>query len=84
MKKTGWLNITRWRWVVQWSFLGWCIFLGVQFALFVRHFETFGQSGYYLRPPGVEGFLPIGALVSLKAWLTSGHFDRVHPAALVL
>lgn len=76
--------MVRWRLLVQWAFLGWCLFLGVQFALFVRHFELLGQTAYYPRPPGVEGFLPIGALVSLKAWLTSGYFDHVHPAALVL
>lgn len=79
-----WSKAVRWRLLVQWLFLGWCLFLGIQFSLFVRHFETFGQQPYYGRPPGVEGFLPIGALVSLKAWLTSGYFDRVHPAALVL
>lgn len=78
------ITITTFRQVVQWAFLAWCIFLGIQFGLFVRHFETFGQSPAYIRPPGVEGFLPIGALVSLKAWLTSGTIDPVHPAALVL
>ena len=78
------INITTIRLTVQWAFLGWCIFLGVQFGLFVRHFESFGQTPYYSRPPGVEGFLPIGSLVSLKAWLTTGHFDTIHPAALVL
>jgi polyferredoxin len=77
-------KVTHWRLLIQWLFLGWCIFLGVQFALFVRHFEALGQTAYYPRPPGVEGFLPIGALVGLKAWLTSGYFDPVHPAALVL
>lgn len=81
---TGWNKVSRWRLLVQWVFLGGCIFLGVQFALFVRHFETFGQAAYYPRPPGVEGFLPIGALVSLKAWLTGGYFDPIHPASLVL
>lgn len=81
---TGWNRVTRWRLLVQWVFLGWCIFLGVQFALFVRHFESSGQAAYYARPPGVEGFLPIGALVSLKAWFASGYFDPIHPAALVL
>lgn len=75
---------THWRVLIQWVFLGWCVFLGIQFALFVRHFEAMGQGPYYPRPPGVEGFLPIGALVGLKAWLTTGYFDSVHPAALVL
>ncbi len=72
------------RWCVQWAFLLWCIFLGVQFYLFVRHFESGGLAPAYLRPPGVEGFLPIGALVSLKHWLANGQIDPVHPAALVL
>jgi len=77
-------KVLNWRLLVQWSFLGWCIFLGVQFALFVGYYEAAGQGTYYPRPPGVEAFLPIGALVSLKALLTSGYFDPVHPAALVL
>jgi polyferredoxin len=74
----------RWRLLIQMLFLGWCLFLGIQFSLFVRHFETFGAQPHYNRPPGVEGFLPIGALVSLKAWLVGGVVDHVHPAALVL
>jgi len=32
----------------------------------------------------VDGFLPIGALVSLKQWLFSGTINPVHPAALVI
>ncbi len=77
-------TVSHWRQLVQWAFFAWCIFLGVQFALFVGYYESGGQGAYYPRPPGVEGFLPIGALVSLKALLTSGYFDPVHPAALVL
>ncbi len=77
-------HASHWRQAIQWLFFGWCLFLGVQFSLFVRHFETAGQAGYYSRPPGVEGFLPIGALVSFKTWLFTGHFDTIHPAALVL
>jgi polyferredoxin len=72
------------RLVIQALFLVWCIFIGIQFSLFVRHFATFGAMPYYSRPPGVESFLPIGALVSLKAWLTAGILDPVHPAALIL
>ncbi len=72
------------RLAVQWIFLGWCLFLGVQFSLFVRHYTSFGQTPDYVRPPGVEGFLPIGGLIALKNWLVNGRFDSVHPAALVL
>jgi polyferredoxin len=80
----NWHKASHWRLTVQWLFFGWCLFLGIQFGLFVNHFETAGQAGYFSRPPGVEGFLPIGSLVSLKGWVLTGHFDSVHPAALVL
>jgi len=80
----NWKNPSHWRLTIQWLFFAWCLFLGIQFGLFVRHFETAGRTGYYARPPGVEGFLPIGSLMSLKAWLFTGQFDAVHPAALVL
>lgn len=36
------------------------------------------------RPPSVEGFMPIGALMALKLWITEGIFDPIHPAALVI
>lgn len=85
MKKIfHWQNASHWRQLIQWLFLGWCVFLGVQFGMFVRHFETKGMTGYFPRPPGIEGFLPIGSLVSLKSFVMTGYFDRVHPAALVL
>ena len=79
-----WRNPLRLRRIVQWGLLALCLALGVQFGLFVRHFTSFGQTPLYPRPPGVEGFLPIGALVSLKHWLVNGVIDTVHPAALVL
>lgn len=73
-----------WRSVVQWGFFCWILYIGLKFGLFVHHFESGGAAPYHSRPPGVEGFLPIGALVSLKHWLVTGIFDKVHPAALVL
>lgn len=77
-------RIPLWRQFIQWGFLFWCVFLGVQFGLFVRYYESGGLAPYYARPPGVEAFLPIGALMSFKAWLLDGYFDSIHPAALVL
>jgi len=81
---SAWLRPTRLRALIQWGLLATCLYLGVRFGLFVRHFETFGQTPAFARPPGVEGFLPIGALISLKHWLVNGIIDPVHPAALVL
>ena len=42
----------------QTAFLLLNIWLGVQFYIWVRYFETGGQSMYVSRPPGVEGWLP--------------------------
>ncbi len=72
------------RLLVQWTMFFWCLLLGVQLGLFVRHFQSGGSTPYYPRFPGVEAFLPIGALVSFKNWLVNGQVDPVHPAALVL
>jgi len=81
----SWLKqATRLRTLIQWLFFLWTVGTGIRFALFVRHFTTDGKAPLVARPPGVEGFLPIGALVSLKQWLLTGVFDPIHPAALVL
>ncbi len=75
---------TVWRNLIQAAFLFWCLYLGFQFSRFVEHFVSKGQTPFISRPPGVEAFLPIGALVSLKNWILNGTLDPVHPAALVL
>ena len=75
---------TFWRELVQWGFFGWVLYIGIRFGMFVRHFESSGVTPYITRPSGVDGFLPIGGLASLKLWLFTGTFDDKHPAALVL
>jgi polyferredoxin len=77
-------SVTTWRALIQWGFFSWVIIIGVRFGIFVRHFESGGATPLVSRPPGVEGFLPIGALVSLKYWLVTGMVNTVHPAALVI
>ncbi len=77
-------QITFWRGLIQWGFLLWVLYLGIRFGLFVQHFTSNGAGPYVTRPTGVDGFLPIGALAGLKLWLSSGQFDVLHPAALVL
>lgn len=37
-----------------------------------------------VRPPGVEGFLPISGLMGLLDWIHTGELNPVHPAATVL
>lgn len=70
--------------VVQWCFLVWVIGIGIRFGLFVHSVQNGAVTPLVSRPPGVEGFLPIGALTSLKYWLASGEIHPVHPAALVI
>jgi len=59
------------------------LYIGWQFYQFVMYYE--GQvSTLSSRPPSVEGFLPISALMSLRLWLGSGMLDPIHPAGLVI
>jgi len=70
--------------VVQWLFLFWVVGIGIRFGMFVNSVESGAAVPLVSRPAGVEGFLPIGALTSLKYWLISGNIHPVHPAALVI
>ncbi|MBL0226105.1 MAG: 4Fe-4S binding protein [Geobacteraceae bacterium] len=72
------------RTVVQWFFMFWVAGIGIRFGMFVNSVESGATSSLVSRPAGVEGFLPIGALTSLKYWLVSGEIHPVHPAALVI
>ncbi len=71
------------RYSIQWSIFVFILYVGFRFYLFVKHFET-GSAELVERPSSIEGFLPIGALMSLKVWLMQGIIDSVHPAALVI
>lgn len=57
--------------------------IGVQFFIHV-HQASGGEAVTVLRPPGVEGFLPIGALMGWKLFVQTGIWDPVHPAAMVI
>ena len=57
--------------------------IGVQFFIYVHQASSNGVITV-LRPPGVEGFLPIGALMGWKLFVQTGIWDPVHPAAMVL
>lgn len=84
MKTISAKTITPIRLAVQWLFLLWIIGIGIRFGAFVAAIENGNTKPFFSRPPGVEGFLPIGALTSLKHWIFSGEIHPVHPAALVI
>ena len=69
---------------VQWGYLLFMLYLGVQFFRFVSYCRSGGATPFVPRPEGVEGFLPISALVSLKDWVMAGEINPVHPAGLVI
>jgi polyferredoxin len=69
---------------VQAAFLLLNLWIGVRFVLFVRYYETGGATLYVPRPAGVEGWLPIAALMNLKYWVFTGALPAVHPAGLFL
>lgn len=77
-------KVQRVRSAVQWGFLLFSLYLGFEFYRFVLYFRSNGATPFVARPDGVEAFLPISALVSLKGWFVSGALNTVHPAAAVI
>lgn len=79
------------RLTVQWGIFLFLLYAGYRFFFFVEHFLSHGTALQGTeetilgdRFPSVEGFLPIGALMALKLWVTEGIFDSIHPAALII
>jgi polyferredoxin len=70
--------------IVQVAFLFLNVWIGVQFYLFIRYYETGGSSTQVSHPPGIEGWLPIASLMNLKAFLVTGDVPRVHPAGMFI
>ncbi len=64
--------------------LGITLWVGVQFVLFVAFLEGKGSHAAVSRPPGVEGFLPISGLLSLRDWVQSGHLNPIHPSSAII
>ncbi len=72
------------RTAVQCAFAGLCVWIGVEFTLFVRWGMSGGAAPMVDRPPGAEGFLPISALISLKYWIQTGVINGIHPSGLFI
>jgi polyferredoxin len=69
---------------VQFSFLLLCVWIGYEFHLFVKWGSSNSIEQFFERPPGVEGFLPISALISLNYWLQTGIINEIHPSGLFI
>ena len=69
---------------VQFIFLALNLWIGYEFYTWVRFFESGGEGRFVERPGGIDGWLPIDALMSLKYTLLTGSVPHVHPAGLFL
>jgi len=76
-----WIRLLRT--LVQAGFTLFCLYAGYRFYLFYL-WGTGQTSTYVPRPPSVEAFLPISALVGLKRLIVSGQYDMIHPAGLTI
>jgi polyferredoxin len=72
------------RHAIQLGFLALNAWIGIEFYLFVRYYETGGRSTFAARPAGVEGWLPIASLMNLKILLATGHVPGLHAAGMFL
>ncbi len=82
--KGRWFNSMRLRWAVQIAFFIVVLVIGWQFYTFVAYCEAGGKGFYLSRPPGVESFLPISALMSTKYFFGTGRINTIHPAGFVI
>ncbi len=69
---------------VQLAFALLCLWIGIEFYLFMRWGMSAGAAKFISRPPGAEGFLPISALISLRYWIQASVINAIHPAALFI
>ncbi len=72
------------RGAVQLAFVLLLLWIGIEFHLFMRWGISGGEEPFVPRPPGVEGFLPISGLISLKYFFQTGIINAVHPSGLFI
>ena len=67
IKKLKQPDIQLYRRIIQYLFLATVVLIGIKFSMFVSQLEN-GMVPTITRPPGIEAFLPISSLISLKYW----------------
>lgn len=72
------------RFYVQAAFSLLCIWVGVEFYLFVSYLESNGTTSFFQRPAGVDGFLPISSMMSFYLFLKTGNIHQAHPAGMFI
>ncbi|MBU1041067.1 MAG: 4Fe-4S binding protein [Proteobacteria bacterium] len=73
----------RLRLAVQGGFTLFLVWTALGFLAHVRW--ALGQAEVFVpKPPAVEGFLPISALIAARRLISSGSWDPIHPAGLTI
>jgi polyferredoxin len=72
------------RGATQLAFAGIAVWVGLQFYVWVRFYETGGASMRVARPDGVEAWLPIAALMNLKTLLVTRQVPSAHAAGMFM
>jgi polyferredoxin len=76
--------VQKYRFIIQTAFALLCIWIGIEFYLFIQYLETGGKADFYTRPAGVDGFLPISSLMSFYLFITTGEIHEAHPAGMMI
>lgn len=77
-------KVQKYRFMVQSIFALLCLWIGIDFFMFVQYLERNGAVTYFNRPPGVDGFLPISSMMSLYLFLSTGEIHSAHPAGMFI
>ena len=72
------------RFYVQTAFTLLCVWIGVEFYFFIKFLNSGGAGESVLRPPGVDGFLPISSFMSFYLFLRTGEINLIHPAGFFI
>ena len=72
------------RFGVQLFFAALAVWVGVQFVMWVRFFESGGTTMRVERPDGVDAWLPIASLMNLKAFVLTHAVPELHAAGMFL
>jgi len=76
--------VQKYRFYVQLAFSLLCLWIGAEMFLFIQYLESGGTTGFFNRPPGVDGFLPISSMMSFYLFLTTGELHLAHPAGVFI
>jgi polyferredoxin len=88
LKEQGRFSTRKLRFWAQVFALSVTLWIGIEFILFVKYLESGGNWSLFGltpgRPPGVEAFLPLSALISVREWFQTGVLNSIHPSSVII